>query len=546
MSSTPVTWDPSSADVDGPDPSTTSDPEATLIAEGAPDHALIHGGRLRLTMGALMLTLLLAALDQTIVSTALPRITSELNGLNELAWVVTAYLLASTASTPIWGKISDLYGRKIMLQSAIVIFLIGSLLAGMSTSMGMLIATRGIQGLGGGGILVLVMTVIADIIPPRDRGKYTGLMGAVFAVSSIAGPLLGGFFVDHLTWRWIFYINLPIGIAAFIVITMVLQVPRRTVKHTVDYLGAVLLVAGVSLLLLVVEWGGQRYDWGSTTMIAMIAATLALLSAFVLRQLRVPEPIVPMSLFRNKVFGLTSLIGFIVGLAMFGAIIFMPLFLQIVGGSSPTQAGLQLVPMMLGMLVTSILSGRIISRTGRYKVFPIIGTAFAAIGMGLLSTMSVSTPYWQIALYLLVLGIGIGNVMQVLVIAVQNAVNPREVGVATSGSTFFRSVGGTIGTALFGAVMTGQLASHLTESLPAGAAGPGGVTALTSAMSTISTLPDSIKPIVLDAFTTSLDRVFLTAVPILVVGFVLALFLPEVPLRTSHADQPAPAAALLD
>jgi len=427
-----------------------------------------------------------------------------------------------------------------------VIFLIGSLLAGMSTSMGMLIATRGIQGLGGGGILVLVMTVIADIIPPRDRGKYTGLMGAVFAVSSIAGPLLGGFFVDHLTWRWIFYINLPIGIAAFIVITMVLQVPRRTVKHTVDYLGAVLLVAGVSLLLLVVEWGGQRYDWGSTTMIAMIAATLALLSAFVLRQLRVPEPIVPMSLFRNKVFGLTSLIGFIVGLAMFGAIIFMPLFLQIVGGSSPTQAGLQLVPMMLGMLVTSILSGRIISRTGRYKVFPIIGTAFAAIGMALLSTMSVSTPYWQIALYLLVLGIGIGNVMQVLVIAVQNAVNPREVGVATSGSTFFRSVGGTIGTALFGAVMTGQLAAHLTESLPAGAAGPGGVTALTSAMSTISTLPDSIKPIVLDAFTTSLDRVFLTAVPILVVGFVLALFLPEVPLRTSHADQPSPAAALVE
>lgn len=546
MSSTPVTQDPSSADVDGPDPSTTSDPEATLIAEGAPEHALIHGGRLRLTMGALMLTLLLAALDQTIVSTALPRITSELNGLNELAWVVTAYLLASTASTPIWGKISDLYGRKIMLQSAIVIFLIGSLLAGMSTSMGMLIATRGIQGLGGGGILVLVMTVIADIIPPRDRGKYTGLMGAVFAVSSIAGPLLGGFFVDHLTWRWIFYINLPIGIAAFIVITMVLQVPRRTVKHTVDYLGAVLLVAGVSLLLLVVEWGGQRYDWGSTTMIAMIAATLALLSAFVLRQLRVPEPIVPMSLFRNKVFGLTSLIGFIVGLAMFGAIIFMPLFLQIVGGSSPTQAGLQLVPMMLGMLVTSILSGRIISRTGRYKVFPIIGTAFAAIGMALLSTMSVSTPYWQIALYLLVLGIGIGNVMQVLVIAVQNAVNPREVGVATSGSTFFRSVGGTIGTALFGAVMTGQLAAHLTESLPAGAAGPGGVTALTSAMSTISTLPDSIKPIVLDAFTTSLDRVFLTAVPILVVGFVLALFLPEVPLRTSHADQPSPAAALVE
>ena len=353
-----------------PDPSTTDNPEATLIAEGAPDHELIHGGRLGLTMFALMLTMFLAALDQTIVSTALPRITSDLNGLGQLSWVVTAYLLASTASTPIWGKISDLYGRKIMLQAAIIIFLVGSLLAGASTSMGMLIVTRGIQGLGGGGLIVLVMAVIADVIPPRDRGKYTGLFGAVFAVASIAGPLLGGFFVDSLTWRWIFYINIPVGIAAFLVITTVLQVPKHKVQHVIDYLGAALLVIGVCCLLLIFEWGGARYSWTSPQIIGMTLLTVALLLAFVLRQLRVSEPIVPMALFRNGVFRTTSVIGFIVGLAMFGAIVFMPLFLQVVQGATPTEAGLELLPMMAGLLVASIVSGRLISRLGRYKIFP--------------------------------------------------------------------------------------------------------------------------------------------------------------------------------
>ncbi|MDI1288441.1 MAG: MDR family MFS transporter, partial [bacterium] len=444
-----------------PDPSTTADPEATLIAEGAPDHELIHGGRLGLTM-------FLAALDQTIVSTALPRITSDLNGLGQLSWVVTAYLLASTASTPIWGKISDLYGRKIMLQAAIVIFLAGSLLAGASTSMGMLIVTRGIQGLGGGGLIVLVMAVIADVIPPRDRGKYTGLFGAVFAVASIAGPLLGGFFVDSLTWRWIFYINIPVGIAAFLVITTVLQVPKRKVQHVIDYLGAAMLVVGVCVLLLIFEWGGARYPWTSPQIIGMGLVTVALLFAFVMRQLRVSEPIVPMALFGNGVFRTTSVIGFIVGLAMFGAIVFMPLFLQVVQGASPTQAGLELLPMMAGLLFASILSGRLISRIGRYKIFPVIGTALAAIGMFMLSTTKIDTPYWQIALALLVLGLGIGNVMQVLIIAVQNSVNPKDVGVATSGSMFFRAVGGTIGTALFGAGMTARQTTELTSNQPAG------------------------------------------------------------------------------
>ncbi len=524
--------------VEEPDPSSTTDPEATLIAEGAPDHELIHGGRLGLTMTALMLTMLLAALDQTIVSTALPRITSDLNGLSQLSWVVTAYLLASTASTPIWGKISDLYGRKIMLQAAIVIFLAGSLLAGASTSMGMLIVTRGIQGLGGGGLMVLVLAVIADIIPPRDRGRYTGLFGGVFAVASVAGPLLGGFFVDNLSWRWIFYINLPIGIAAFLVITAVLQVPKHKVNHTVDYLGAVLLVSGVSLLLLVVEWGGTRYDWTSGVIIAMSVATIVLLTAFVLRQLRVPEPIVPMGLFKNQVFGVTSIIGFIVGLAMFGAIVYMPLFLQVVRGATPTAAGLQLIPMMVGLLTASIVSGRLISRIGRYKPFPIIGTALAAVGMFLLSTIQVDTPYAQIALYLLILGLGIGNVMQVLVIAVQNSVNPRDVGVATSGSTFFRSVGGTIGVAVFGAIMTRQLTAELTSHLPAGVGSSANISQITNAMSQIAALPETIKPIVLEAFTTALDSVFLAAVPCLIAGFVFALLLKDVRLRAHDAEHP--------
>ena len=530
-----------------PDPSATADPEATLIAEGAPDHALIHGGRLKLTLGALMLTMFLAALDQTIVATALPRITSDLHGLNQLSWVVTAYLLTSAASTPLWGKLSDLYGRKIMLQVAIIIFLAGSVLAGASTSMWMLVLTRGIQGLGGGGLMVLVMAVIADVIPPRERGKYTGLFGGVFALASIAGPLLGGFIVESLSWRWIFYVNLPIGIAAFVVITVVLQVPKKRVSHVIDYLGATLLVLGVSTLLLVFEWGGSRYAWGSSVIVAMAIATITLMGSFIIRQLRVAEPIVPMALFKNHVFAVTSIVGFIVGFAMFGAIIFMPLFLQMVQGVSPTQAGLQLLPMMAGLLLSSIVSGRLISRIGRYKPFPIIGTALAAIGMYLLSTIAVETPYWRIAIYLLILGLGIGNVMQVLIIAVQNAVNPRDVGVATAGATFFRSVGSVIGTAIFGAVMANQLTSQLVANLPASADTPENITAMTSAMSTISELPPSLKPIVLEAFTSALDTVFLTSVPILIVGFIFSLSLHDIRLpRSTPAHHAEPLEAMIN
>lgn len=507
------------------------DPEEILISEGAPAQELITGRRLWLVLGALMLTMLLAALDQTIVSTALPRITSDLNGLGQLSWVVTAYLLTSTASTPIWGKISDLYGRKIMLQSAIVIFLIGSALAGAAQSMSWLIVTRGIQGLGGGGLMVLAIAVIADVIPPRERGRYTGLFGGVFAVSSIAGPLLGGFFVDSLSWRWIFYINLPLGILAMFVIAAALQVPRRRVEHSIDVLGAALMVSGVTLLLLVVEWGGNRYDWNSPTILVMGALSIGLLVAFVRVELKSREPLVPMSLFANRIFSTTSILGFILGLAMFGAIVFVPLYLQMVTGATPTQAGLQMVPMMAGMLTASVVSGRMITRFGRYKIFPIVGMGIATVAMYLMSSLRVDTPYWQLAIALTLLGIGMGNVMQVLIIAVQNSVHPRDVGVATSGSTFFRSMGGTIGTALFGAVLTSQLMERLTAALPASATGSMELDGLTSNMARIAALPEPIRLVVLESFTGALDRVFLTAVPILAIGFVLAWFLKDIRLH---------------
>jgi len=525
-----VDSDPIDPDRYEPEPINTPDPEATLIAEGAPAEDRIAGPRLGWVMTALMLTLLLAMLDMTIVSTALPAITSDLHGLGQLSWVVTAYLLTSTTTTPIWGKVSDLYGRKVVLQTAVIIFLAGSLLAGAANSMAWLIVTRGIQGLGGGGIIVLVMAVIADVIPPRERGRYTGMFGAVFAVASIAGPLLGGFFVDTLTWRWIFYINLPIGIAALIVLGIALDVPVRKQRHHIDYLGAVMMVAGVTLLLLVTEWGGSRYEWLSPTIIAMSVTSLTLLALFVWRQLRVPEPIVPMTLFRNPVFRVSSMMAFDVGFAMFGAIVFVPLYLQVVLGATPTQSGLELIPMMAGMLTASITSGRIISRIGRYKIFPIIGTALAAIGMFILSRIQVDSSYWLAATGLLILGLGLGNVIQVLLLAVQNSVKPTEIGVAISGNTFFRSIGATIGTAAFGAILASRLATEITSSLPADVAATFDVSQVTSALSGIAGLPAEIRGIVLEAFTNSLAGVFLFAVPFLVVAFVLSWFLKEIHL----------------
>ncbi len=487
---------------------------------------------LRLILGALMLTMLLAALDQTIVSTALPTITSDLGGLNELSWVVTAYLLASTASTPIWGKISDLHGRKLMLQTSIVVFVIGSMLAGASQNMAQLIGTRAIQGIGGGGLMVLVMAVIADLIPPRERGRYAGLFGATFGIASVVGPLLGGWFTQHLSWRWIFYINVPLGVAAFLVLGAVLHIPVKHERKPIDWLGSALLVAGVTMLLLVTVWGGHQYDWASPQIIGLALGGVAATVWFVLHELRVEEPIVPMTLFSNKVFRVSSMIGFIVGFAMFGSIVYLSIYFQVVRGATPTEAGLMLLPLMAGVLLTSILSGQLITKLGRYKVFPIIGTALATIGLFMMSKMGVDSPYWYSGLAMFILGAGLGNVMQVLVLAVQNTVAPKQMGAATSGSTFFRSIGGSFGTAFFGAVWTARLAAELTAVFPGAA---GNTSQITSSIGNIHSLPPAVQDAVLGAFARAMDTTFLVAVPFMAVAFVLALVLPEVRLRT-HQD----------
>ncbi len=484
---------------------------------------------------ALMLGILLAALDQTIVATALPTIVGDLGGLEHLSWVVTAYLLTSTASAPLYGKISDLYGRRIVFQFSIVVFLAGSVLSGLSQSMDQLIAFRAIQGLGAGGLIVMALTIIGDILSPRERGKYQGYIGSVFAVSSVAGPLLGGFFVDHLTWRWVFYINLPIGFVALVVTALVLHLPATRREHKVDYLGAVLLVSAVSCALLVTVWGGSQYAWGSTTILGLAAAAIVLLALFLMVEARASEPILPLRLFRNRTYTLTSVIGLVVGVALFGGVVFLPLFLQVVTGVSATNSGLLLIPMMAGVLITSIGSGRVITHTGRYKRYPVIGTAVMAVALFLLSTMTPTTPLPVVMVYMLLLGLGIGLVLQVLVIAVQNAVEIADLGVATSSNTFFRSLGGAFGTAVFGAVLSATLASNLMKFVsPADLAGVP-IGQLTSSPQLIAQLPPGTRAGVVQAFSNSITLGFLVAVPIAVAAFLLVLLMPELPLRETAA-----------
>src|SRR5205823_166029 len=397
---------------------------------------------IRTVFGALFLALWLAALDQTVVSTALPTMVGDLGGLSYLSWVVTAYLLTSTVAGPLYGKFGDLYGRKIVLQVAIAVFLVGSALCGIAADMVQLIVLRAIEGIGGGGLIVITISVIGDLIPPRERGRYQGFFGAVFGTATIVGPLVGGFLVDHLSWRWIFYINLPTGILAMVVIAAVLPSRSTRRRHAIDYAGA-LLFTGL---------GGTTFPWTSPVMLGLLAASVAGTLAFVAVELRSREPILPMSLFGNRNFAVASGVGFIVGLSLFGAVTFLPIYLQVVKGVSPTSSGLLLMPMMLGMLATSVISGRIISRFGRYKLFPILGTATMTFGLAALSLLALESNDWQTAIDALWLGLGMGMVMQVLIIAVQNSVDYEHLGVATSGTMLFRSLGGALGVALFGAI----------------------------------------------------------------------------------------------
>jgi EmrB/QacA subfamily drug resistance transporter len=484
--------------------------------------------RVRVIFGALILVVLLASLDQTIVATALPTIVGDLGGLTHLSWVVTAYLLASTITGPLYGKFGDLYGRKPTLQVAIVIFLIGSALCGIAQNMPELIAFRALQGLGAGGLLTTTIAVVGDIIPPRDRGKYQGLFGAVFGVSTIVGPLLGGFFVDNLSWRWIFYVNLPIGAIALFVIAAVFHTRTERVEHAVDYLGAALLAGSLTCIVLFTSLGGTTFKWRSPEIAVLIALGVIQLVLFVLAERRAAEPILPLELFRNRIFTVCAGIGFIIGLALFGSVTYLPLFLQIVKERSPTSSGLQLTPMMAGLLVTSIVSGRLISRFGRYKPFPVAGTAVATVGMVLLSRLDLHSTTLYTSLAMVVLGLGLGAVMQVLVLAVQNAVDYRNMGVATAGSLLFRQVGGSIGIAVFGAIFSNRLHGELASRLPPGAHVPKSVSP-----ALIRTLPPAAHNAYVHAVAAALHPVFVVASVIAGVSFLLTWLLREVPLRSS-------------
>ena len=480
----------------------------------------------QLVFAALMLVMLLASLDQTIVSTALPTIVGELGGLAHLSWIVTAYLLATTIVTPLYGKLGDLFGRKIVLQSAILLFLLGSALCGISRSMLELILFRALQGLGGGGLMVTAMAVVGDIVTPRERGRYQGLFGAVFGVSTVIGPLIGGYFVEHLSWRWIFYINLPLGLVSVFVIGSTFHTPANRRRPSIDFAGAGLLAVLLTALMLLMTLGGQAIAWDSFEGGLLIVLVLVGLAGFVLAERRAAEPILPLSLFGNRIFVVSCAVGFIVGLAMFGSVTYMPLYLQVVRDVSPTRAGLELTPMMGGVLLTSVGSGHIISRIGRYRIFPIVGTAVMTVGLALLSTLDVNSAPWMASLYMLVLGLGLGMVMQVLILAVQNAVNYRDLGVATSGTTLFRSIGGSVGVAAFGAVFSASLskglATHGPSSLPLPAA---------AEPTAIAALAPAAKRIYLEIFSGALHPVFLSATVIATIGFALTWLLEEVPLR---------------
>jgi EmrB/QacA subfamily drug resistance transporter len=480
-----------------------------------------------IVLPGLLLALILAMLDQLVVSTALPRIVGDLGGLNHLSWVVTAYVLASTITTPLYGKLGDMYGRKRLLIAAILIFLVGSALSGQAHSMDQLIAFRALQGLGAGGLMVGAIATIGDLVSPRERGQYMGYMMAAMMIAMIAGPLVGGYITDSLSWRWIFYINMPVGGAALLYIIATLHLPRNKVAHAIDYLGAAIIAVGATAIVLVTTWGGTQYAWGSATIMSLIALAIIAVGMFIWVESRAVEPILPIHVFRNLNFTLASSMSFLLGLAMFGAMTFLPLYQQTVQHASPTVSGLLLIPMMLGATTTSLIAGRITVQTGRYKALPIIGSAIMTVGMYLLATLGPSTSRLVSAGFFVMFGIGMGFLMQITTLIAQNSVDPRDMGVASSSRSFFQQIGGSIGVSMFGVVFFRALNSSISAKLPGfKVAGTGGL----SPTQVVHYRP-AIRAILFGGIAHGLDTVFIWAAPTAAIVFGLAWLIKEIPLR---------------